>query len=174
VGLNIENQQFALQPTPVREVNGKPHSANHAQNGNGRLAPKEAIQRVAGQIHERHPNAHGRRDCSAAAVEKKLAAILKHQRIPVHGQDAYLERIDRNHSAWCSSTQWQKNNGEFAKSLENWLAPSVGRYLNAPAAAPVNGSGQPYTYTPPPDLLTDDQIAAERARKRAQMETRSA
>lgn len=41
---------------------------------------------------------------------------------------------------------------------------------------PVNGPGQPsqYTYSPPTNLLTDDQIAAERARKRAQMETRSA
>jgi hypothetical protein len=41
---------------------------------------------------------------------------------------------------------------------------------------PVNGPGQPsqYTYAPPTNLLTDDQIAAERARKRAQTEARSA
>ena len=84
---------------------------------------------VASAIHARHPNAHGRRDCSSAMVEKQLVAILKYKRVPVDQREIYLRRVDANHTGMCASEQWQKNSGEFAKSLSNWLAPTKERYL---------------------------------------------
>jgi hypothetical protein len=133
VGANLDPQ-----PAPL---NG--HAA--AKNGTGR-GPKvvAAIQETAARIQGRHPSAFGRRDCSAAQVEKHLAAILKHQHIPVVDQAAYLEQIDRNHAAMCASESWQKEGGQFAKGLENWLAPTKERYLVEPppaAAPPTNGVG---------------------------------
>ncbi len=103
-------------------------------NANGQPPQiREAIARVAARIHERHPSAFGRRDLSAAGVERKLAAILKQKSIPANEQEDYIEQIDRNHAALCASEGWRKEGGEFAKGLENWLAPSKERYTVAPA-----------------------------------------
>jgi uncharacterized protein YdaU (DUF1376 family) len=107
----------------------------------GRTAAKQkpyadVLEQVARSIHERHPSAHGRRDLGVAAVEKKLAAILKHKRIPAAECEAYLRRIGRNHAAACQSEDWQKDGGQFVKSLRNYLAPTEERYDVEPAAAP--------------------------------------
>jgi len=84
------------------------------------------LDRVSQSIHARHPG--GRRDCSATIVRKKLATILKYQGIARADQIAYVERIDRNHASMCATEGWMKNGGEFAKGLENWLAPTMERY----------------------------------------------
>ncbi len=141
---DIDNPPFStLDPELIPEAengNGDYHSAP-AQNGTSR-APKiqEVIARVAARIHQRHPGAFGRRDLSAAGVERKLASILKHKRIPASDQEAYLERIDRNHAAMCASEGWQKDGGQFAKGLDNWLAPTKERYdvMPEPAGAPTS------------------------------------
>jgi hypothetical protein len=78
-----------------------------AKNGNGR-APEiaETVQRIAARIHARHPSNHERRDCSAKRVAKLLESILRHRRIPAAEQEAYMERIDRNHAGMCASETW--------------------------------------------------------------------
>jgi hypothetical protein len=119
-------------------VNGRAHSAA-AKNGHGCVPTlPEFIQFVAAKIHARHPKV--RRDIGVEQAGKKLAEILKHKRVPASGQEAYLEQIDRNHAAMCASEGWQKEGGQFAKGLENWLAPTKERYDPAPesSAAPVN------------------------------------
>ena len=49
---------------------------------------------------------------------------------------AKLHSIDDIHAEWCASQDWQKDGGQFAKGLENWLSPS-GEYFNiSPDAEP--------------------------------------
>jgi hypothetical protein len=93
---------------------------------------------VAAKIHARHPNDHGRRDCSVKRVETKLAAILKHKRVPVGDREAYLTTIDRSHAAMCASEAWLIDGAQYAKSLENWLAPTMERYDSALAESTVS------------------------------------
>jgi hypothetical protein len=113
-------------------VNGRAYSAA-GKNGHCR-APKlpEFIQSGAAKIHARHPKV--RRDIGVEQVGKKLAEILKHKRVPATEQEAYLRQIDLNHAALCASDAWQKEGGQYAKGLENWLAPSKERYDAAPSA----------------------------------------
>jgi hypothetical protein len=129
---DIDNPPFStLEPETETETVSEV-KLKSAQNGsvkNGKASHiQEAIRHFAGQIYARHPNGYGRRDCSAAQVERKLVAILKHQRIPSPEQREYLAGIDRNHAAACASEAWQKEGGQYAKGLENWLAPTRGRY----------------------------------------------
>jgi hypothetical protein len=119
-------------PDALPEVNGKNHNSAAADS-------LEAIRHTAARIHERHPHSseYPRRDCSAAQVEKRLTAILKRQGVSVAEREAYLERIDSNHAGMCASDAWQKDGGQFAKGLKNWLAPTEERYLvGAPASKP--------------------------------------
>jgi hypothetical protein len=109
--------QLSEEKTPDASSPGRNGSAHHT-----------VLSTVASAIHARHPNAHSRRDCGAAAVEKQLEAILKHKRIPPDEREDYLRRVDANHASMCASDQWTKNGGEFAKSLSNWLAPTKERY----------------------------------------------
>jgi hypothetical protein len=91
-------------------------------------AHQATLAAVAASIHARHPSACGRRDCSVAVVEKQLAAILKHKRVPAGEREQYLRRVDDNHAGICRSEQWCKDGGEYAKALTNWLAPTKERY----------------------------------------------
>ena len=88
------------------------------------------LEIVAGEIHQRHP--HFRRDCGPVEVRKHLNAILQHGKKnsskPWPGDDLVLDFINRNHANWCNSPMWTKDDGEFAKGLSNWLAPTMGRY----------------------------------------------
>ena len=95
-----------------------------------------ALLRIAGEIHERHPNEHGRRDIGVGGVVKKLEAIAKHKKLSGVDRIAEWENINANHANACRSEQWRKNDGEFAKSLVNWLAPTVERYEADSAPAP--------------------------------------
>jgi hypothetical protein len=112
-------EKESTPPFPAAPKNGTAHHATLAA--------------VASAIHSRHPNAHGRRDCSVAIVEKQLEAILKHKHVPLGEREDYLRHVEANHASICSSEQWTKNSGEFAKSLTNWLAPTKERYDIAPA-----------------------------------------
>jgi hypothetical protein len=136
-----EWEEFDLRHRPFDTLDdipeGKEPGASAGRNG----APQHAtLAAVASAIHARHPNAHGRRDCSAVMVEKQLVAILKHKRVPADQRDIYLLRLDANHANMSGSEQWTKNGGEFAKSLTNWLAPTKERYEVEPSrgeAAPA-------------------------------------
>lgn len=82
-------------------------------------------------IVQRHPVQ--RRDCGVGTVRAKLVSILK--RYPAAERAGRAQQIDFNHESWCSSEDWQKDDGVFAKSLENWLAPTKTRYeVHAPPA----------------------------------------
>ena len=106
------------------------------------LSPKKtdvhraALLRIAGEIHGRHPNEHGRRDIGVGGVVKKLEAIAKHKKLSGVDRVAEWENINAKHADACRSEQWRKNDGEFAKSLVNWLAPTVERYEADSAPAP--------------------------------------
>jgi hypothetical protein len=133
------------------EVNGKNrNSAAKTENRRGAKVPVGILE-IAERIHKRHPNAHGRRDCSATRVTQLLSTILRHQHITGAEMFAYLERIDRNHAAMCASEMWQKDDGQYVKSLENWLVPSKERYLNEPPAPkPAQSTTSIYTEWDPP------------------------
>lgn len=119
-----------LDPQPEM-VNGD----GHYSAGGRRPGIHQVLERVAQSIHTRHPDAFGRRDCSAAMVEKHLAAILKHRHVPGHQRAAFLDRLDRTHAAMCASEGWQKDGGQYAKALENWLSPTKERYLVEPPSS---------------------------------------
>ena len=110
----------------------------HGHNGHTPTVD-ETLDRVAREIHERHPNEHGRRDISAAGIKKKLAAILKHQGVPRSEHRSYLLKINRNHAGMCASDAWTKEGGQYAKGLDNWLAPTKERYLAEPPVITVTG-----------------------------------
>jgi hypothetical protein len=103
-------------------------------------AHQATLDAIAASIHARHPNTHGRRDCGIAMVEKQLTAILKHKRVPAGELEQYLRRVDANHASMCESEQWQKDGGEYAKALTNWLAPTKERYdIGAPEETTAPG-----------------------------------
>jgi hypothetical protein len=102
------------------------------------LQPYEGVlEEVSESIHARHPRGNGRRDASVGVVAKKLASILKHKRIPADECETYLRRIDRIHKAMCASDDWCKEDGRFAKSLRNYLAPTEELYDVEPESAPA-------------------------------------
>ena len=93
------------------------------------LTPIEAkIATVAGEIHERHPPV---RRCGPGEVRRKLQNIVRSVRAP--DRMSLLDTINENHRLWCGDHEWTKDGGQFAKGLDNWLAPSMDRYLTRPA-----------------------------------------
>jgi len=142
-------------PTPAARggVEGNPPETDRGTHGRPSKQQSECdatLDLVAQSIHARHPAV--RRDCGAAAVRKKLLAILKHKAVPAADRVSYLRMVEATHGRMCATEQWMKDGGEFAKSLENWLAPTMERYEAAPPpqAAPAAG-GSPYTaWNPPP------------------------
>lgn len=93
------------------------------------------LDEIAKAIYDRHPQR--RRDCVVRAVRKSLVAILRNKKVPRADQADYLLQIDQNHTGWCQSGGWTKDDGEFAKGLSNWLAPTMDRYeVQAPSNLP--------------------------------------
>jgi hypothetical protein len=150
-----ESESFELTTTP---------DTHHGTvNGTGRKAKLESVIAAAAQrIFDRQPEL--RRDCYAGTIRKRLRAILEYQRVPVNERESYVEGIDRRHAGWCATEAWTKDNGQFAKGLENWLAPTKERYLVEPPAQPIRKGPAPVQY------LTDELIE-ERRRKKFEGET---
>jgi hypothetical protein len=146
-----EDPPFAgpLDPQPAL-FNGNNHVSKNGTNHGAKL--EEVIQQTAERIHQRHPNNHSRRDCTAALVPEKLKAILKHLHIEPAEQQSYLERIDHNHEAWCASEKWQKQDGQYVDGLKKWLRPSNEYYLVEPSAPKprVQSAGTVYREYDPP------------------------
>lgn len=93
------------------------------------------VEDLAGRLHARHP-AHRRG--SISEVKQQIKKILE-----MHAKDEHLsvvERINTNHTVACASHEWQKDDAQFAKGLVNWLAPTKGRWEEAPRAAAATAS----------------------------------
>ncbi len=153
------DRQPVVRPTPPTD---KPLSE-------AGKAAVDAIDRAAAEIHARHPKR--RRDVSAKFVAKALTTILRsHKHAGVLQVPGQVAEINRVHAAWCATEDWQKDDGEYAKSLDNWLAPTKGRYEAAPVVSIRGGSGTPYV--PPPNFMTPERMEAERdaRRKRAELD----
>jgi hypothetical protein len=118
-----------------------------------------AVDRVARDIHDRHP---ALRRCGLAEVKKSLKAIIA--KLPAAERVEKLERINANHTSWCESVDWTKDGGQFAKGLENWLRPTLGRFdipalesthrSNGTSKTATHDGGGPryHDYNPPPSV----------------------
>lgn len=82
-----------------------------------------AIEQTASEIHRRHPAI---RRCGISEVREKLRAIIR--KFPTAEKIPKLNAINANHAAWCQTEKWTKDGGEYAKGLDNWLAPTKDRY----------------------------------------------
>lgn len=101
----------------------------------------EVIAETATRMCARHP---AKRRCSVNEAGKRLKTILG--KLPKPDRLPKLARIDQNHEGWCDSHDWQKDDGEYAKGLANWLVPNEFRYdLQPPARASPSGE-RPYKY----------------------------
>ncbi len=109
------------------------------------LSPLEAkVQETAKRIYERHPQ---KRRCPLSQVTAKMRAIAK--TIPgLPDKLKLLTTVDETHAEWCDSHDWQKDGGEYAKGLDNWLAPTMCRWTERPV---------PQSHGPPDKALTSMQ-----------------
>lgn len=108
------------------------------------------VEIAAKALKSRHP---AKRTCGLAEITRKLEKCITHKQSlatfagsKAEKQIALLRRIDANHSAWCATDQWARDEGEYAKGLANWLAHTEMRYLDSP---PTETS----TWTEPPDAM---------------------
>jgi hypothetical protein len=96
------------------------------------------LEQIATRIHQRHP---APRRCPRSEVLSRLKAILRKQ--PTAKRRPVMLLIDSNHALYCESEQWTKDSGEFAKGLDNWLAPTKGRWEDPPARASPSPAERP-------------------------------
>lgn len=95
------------------------------------------IAEAAEALHARHP---APRCCGIAEIRQKLRSIAQHRPALAQAPDGkkserqawLLAIVNENHAAWCATEQWSKDGGEYAKGLDNWLAPTKMRYLQPP------------------------------------------
>ena len=85
---------------------------------------EEALRSTAVAMAGRHPAV---RSCGPKECESLLRKIIAKDKGRV-AKIEHLERINENHRGMCDSHDWTKSDGEFAKALSNWLAPTMGRY----------------------------------------------
>lgn len=105
-------------------------------------ATKEALERIAAEIKERHPPL--RSDLTVEGVKTKLRSIVKYKKTHKPEWIALWEKINANHREVCASYDWTKENGTWAKGLEKWLAPTMGRYdVGTGDAAPQSSRPHP-------------------------------
>ena len=134
-----ESEKFSLGEERRGEDKTKPLSASadgvlEFSEPTAKISIDDLALETAQRLCSRHP---AKRRCSVSEAVKRLRAIIG--KLPKHEQAEKLAAIDRNHEAWCATEQWQKEGGEYAKGLANWLSPTEGRYdLQPPArASPV-------------------------------------
>lgn len=83
----------------------------------------ESLIEIATRIHDRHP---ALRRCGLKEVADKLRTIAK--QVPAKERIDRLCEIEKCHADWCDHPDWQKEGGQYAKGLDNWLAPTKGRF----------------------------------------------
>lgn len=118
-----QNGNVALR-AHASEPDTEPDTDNTPKVPRGDLAT-EALLRIAGEIHARHPR---RRDLNVDAVAKKLAQIMKLKKHPKSKWEEEAQKINANHETACQSWDWNKEDGKFTKGLSAWLLPTEGRY----------------------------------------------
>jgi len=101
-------------------------------------ALESSVLSIAQRMYDRHPPV---RRCSITVIQKQLRAIVrKISSVPL--KIAKLEQVDKSHDEWCACSDWTKDDGQYAKGLDNWLAPSLARWEVPPADAGVLRSQQ--------------------------------
>lgn len=94
------------------------------------------LEECAEKIHSQHPPQ--RRDLGKGAVRNRLKQILLHKRLITRGGKArgkplpYLVALATRHREFAESFDWTKDGGQYAKSLNNWLATTMERYDQPP------------------------------------------
>jgi hypothetical protein len=68
-------------------------------------------------------------------VKKKLHPVFA--KIVKSEQPGLSDQIDREHDSMCSSEQWQKNGGEYAKGLKNWISANADRWASDDPIEPI-------------------------------------
>jgi hypothetical protein len=110
---------------------------NRKQKTEGKISPFETeLNQIASRMYERHPEL---RRCSERIIKSKLRAIAK--KSPSAERINRIRAIDISHAAWC--LYWALDDGRFAKGLENWLAPTMGRFDEPAPGVKSNGLGRP-------------------------------
>jgi hypothetical protein len=102
---------------------------------------EEHVDLVSERIYSRHPSI---RRCGPAEIKKHLRTITAKIKT-AEAKIAKLYAIDAIHAAWCGTEDWTKEDGKFAKGLDNWLAPTMGRFDVAPARDPPKEKPTIYT-----------------------------
>lgn len=109
---------------------------------------EQALDRNSERIHTNHPSP--RRDIGPGQVRHGLKKILRHKSLVGAAAVKCLDDIGDRHDRMCQSDQWTKEGGEYAKGLNNWLAPTIERYdQEPPSLLPARAS--PVRDVPPPD-----------------------
>jgi hypothetical protein len=105
--------------------NQKPTPSSSSSSSNQPPSPLTvALSEISRRIHDRHPSV---RRCSLAIITAKLKSIVK----PISSvpeKISLLTEIDVKHAAFCLSAEWHKEGGQYAKGLDNWLAPTMRRW----------------------------------------------
>lgn len=89
----------------------------------------DLIIEAARRMYERHQRD---RRCPVKEATAKLKTILR--AVPRAERLRKLEAIESNHAAWCETSKWQEG---FSDGLDNWLAPTMGRFDEPPPVLPV-------------------------------------
>jgi hypothetical protein len=128
-------------PVPVPDKNTTLHKTSE-------LELQEEICKVGVLIQKRHPAI---RSCGISVIKAKLQTIVN--KLPASQRAVKLASINENHALWCATESWIKENGQYAKALENWLAPTMGRFEDPPPVNSRNGFGgqSPVIKTKPSD-----------------------
>jgi hypothetical protein len=87
------------------------------------------MEAIARAMHGRHP---ANRRCGETIIKRQLKTIA--EKHPRSERLEVIRAIDKRHAGWCASDAWTKDGGEYAKGLENWLAPTMQRYMDEPPA----------------------------------------
>lgn len=83
-----------------------------------------SVNEISRRMYNRHP---ALRRCSISVIQKQLRGIVrKISSVPL--KIAQLEQVDVVHAQWCESWEWMKEDGQYAKNLERWLAPTKERW----------------------------------------------
>jgi hypothetical protein len=148
---------FVPSPSSSSSSSSSLNTPPTPKNGAGEMEQFEfRLKVVATEIHDRHPSV--RRDLGIKGIADRLRKICNKAGL---GKIGLLDKINRSHLEHCNSAQWQEigdesGKGQFAKGLENWLAPTMHRW-EVVAEAPLFTSPK----SPP---MTEAQIQ-EKARQ---------
>jgi hypothetical protein len=130
----------------VDKPNDNDKNNDNDKKKNRALLRSEHALEVTKKLRGRHPKK--RRD-TEAEVFKRLAPLYK--RVPIGKWDALDRIIDGDHIEACAQEQWQKENGEYARGLRNWVAANVERWgrLEVEPEQPRHLNGHAHTFDIP-------------------------